>query len=452
MAIEGAQAPTEERRYPSAAMGWITVVVLFILYILSLADRYIIALLVDPIKQDLGLSDFELSLLQGPAFALLYSACAIPIGVLLDRYGRRIVLYVSVTVWSIAAAACGFTHNFWQLFAARAVLGAGEAGFSTGAYSVIGDSFPPERVSLAMSIFVMGGVMGAGIVFLLGGPLVAALQAAGPADYGVFGVLEPWRQVFIITGVPGIFLAFLIFLFRETRKPVSTKDLQAKPAGLGYGEAFAFIRKHKSFYFAAFVGISTVFAVTIGLQLWTPSFLIRTHGWEPAQIGIVMGVAQILAALTLPLHGWAVDKLYQRGMKSAHMTWCIASALLGVVFGVGAYLSPNPWIGVTLFGCYMATGMAASSIGPALVQIATPARLRGRVSALFVLVTGLVAMGLGPTMVGFVTDHVLRDEAKIGWSLIIVVSLVLPAAALIYNVGRTRLDDTLADAAALARA
>ncbi|GAN00323.1 permeases of the major facilitator superfamily [alpha proteobacterium U9-1i] len=430
---QATQAAPANGDYPSALMGWATVAILFILYVLSLTDRYIIALLVQPMKADLGLSDFQLSLLQGPAFALLYSACAIPIGILLDRFGRKLVLYFSVTVWSIAAAMCGFAQGFAGIALARAVLGAGEAGFSTGAYSVIGDSFRPDRVSFAMSIFVMGGVMGAGFVFLLGGPLVAALHENGAVDLGAFGTLEPWRQAFILTGIPGVFLAFLIFFFREKKRP------PGQVVTLGYGEAFSYVKKNWKFYFAVFVGISVVFAVTIGLQLWTPAFLIRIHGWEPARIGIVMGIAQILAATTLPLHGWIVDKLYGRGMKTAHFTWVMGSTALGIIVGSLAYLVPDPMIAVALFGLFMACGMAASSIGPALVQIATPAHLRGRVSAMFVVCTGLIAMGLGPTTVGFITNYVLRDEMKVGWSLIISLCVVLPIAIAVLSLGRTKL-------------
>lgn len=440
------QAAPDNGQYPSALMGWATVAILFILYVLSLTDRYIIALLVQPMKADLGLSDFQLSLLQGPAFALLYSACAIPIGILLDRYGRKLVLYFSVTVWSIAAAMCGFAQGFVGIALARSVLGAGEAGFSTGAYSVIGDSFRPDRVSLAMSIYVMGGVMGAGFVFLLGGPLVAALHEAGSFDAGPLGQLEPWRQAFILTGVPGIFLAFLIFFFREKKRP------EGQVATLGYGQAFAFVKKNFQFYFAVFIGISVVFAVTIGLQLWTPAFLIRVHGWDPAQIGIAMGIAQILAALTLPLHGWAVDKLYAGGMKSAHFTWVMGSSALGVVVGVAGYLASDPMLTIVAFGIYMATGMAASSIGPALVQIATPAHLRGRVSAMFVVCTGLVSMGLGPTTVGFLTQFVFRDEMKVGWSMITSLLVVLPFAIAVLGLGRTKLSGMMDAAAAPAAA
>ncbi len=411
--------------YPGPAAGWLTVAVLFTLYILSLTDRYIIALLVEPVKRDLGLSDFEISLLQGPAFALLFCLCAIPAGLALDRFPRRRVLYAAVTVWSVAAALCGLARGFLDLFAARAVLGAGQSGFGTGSYSLIGDSFPPQRVSLAMSVYVMGGVMGAGIVFLLGGPIVAAVTRAGSIDIPVLGSLEPWRQVFLLTGLPGLLLALLVFLFREPPR-------RARPAGAGtgYGEALIWLRGNARLYAAIFLGFGTTYAVTIGFQLWAPSHFMRVHGWDPARTGVVLGIVQVLAALSLPLHGGMVDRLFRGGRRDAHLFWCLSTVLAAAPCGIAAFLVGDAWATVVLFGLFMALILSTASMGPALVQVVTPPHLRGRVSAIYVLVTGLLAMAGGPATVGFITDHILGDAKRVGLSLILtVIFLLLPAAA-----------------------
>lgn len=411
--------------YPSPATGWVTVAVLFALYILSLTDRYIIALLVEPMKSDLGLSDFQISLLQGPAFALLFCLCAIPVGIGLDRFSRRLVLYGAITLWSVAATACGLARGFGELFVARAGVGAGQSGFGTGSYSIIGDSFPPHRVSLAMSIFVMGGVMGAGIVFLLGGPIVALAMEAGPVDLPLLGIVQPWQFVFIVTGLPGVLLALLVFLFRE---PVR----HARPASVGYGPAIAFLRENKRLYAAIFLGFGTTYAVTIGFQLWMPTYFIRTHGWAPAQVGMVLGVAQILGAATLPLHGWIVDLLFRRGRRDAHLFWCVVTVLAAAPCAVASVLVSNGWVAVVLFTLFVACVLSTASMGPAITQIVTPPTLRGRVSALYVLVTGLIAMALGPSMVGFITDKLLGDEQKVGLSLLLTVPLLLlPAVGML---------------------
>ncbi len=416
--------------YPSPAMGWLTVAILFLLYILSLTDRNIMALMVGPIKQDLGLSDLQISLLQGPAFAILFCLCAIPVGMALDRYSRRLVLYLSVTVWSIAAAACGLAGSFAALAVARAGVGAGESGFGTGSYSIVGDSFPPHRLSLAMSVFIMGGVMGAGIVFLIGGPIVATAMKAGPTIWPIFGLLQPWQQVFIMTGAPGIALALLVFLFREPprRKMVS--------GGAGYGEAWLFLRQHKPLFLAAFVGFGLAYAATIGFQLWTPVYLARIHGWQPDRIGPVIGIAQISAAALIPLHGWIVDRLYRQGRKDAHLLWCVFTVLAAAPFGIGAFLVASPWVTIACYWMFMALILSTASMGPATVQVATPPHLRGRVSALYVLASGLIAMAGGPAFIGIMTTLVMQDEMKLGYSLIASIFCVLLPAALLFALGR----------------
>ncbi len=422
----GADAvPEREAGYPSPGMGWLTVAILFLLYILSLTDRNIMALMVGPIKADLGLSDLQISLLQGPAFAILFCLCAVPLGMALDRFRRRIVLYISITAWSLAAASCGLASSFAMLFLSRAGVGAGESGFGTGSYSIVGDSFPPEKVSLAMSVFIMGGVMGAGIVFLVGGPIVAAVMKGGPSIWPLLGTLQPWQEVFILTGAPGLVLAFLVFAFREPprrRKAAATA---------GYGEAWEFLRAHPPLFVANFIGFGLAYAVTIGFQLWTPSYFVRVHGWEPARIGIVLGIAQIAAAAMMPVHGWIVDRLYRQGRTDAHLQWCMLTVLLAAPCGIAAYLVTNPWATVGLYWLFMTLILSTSSMGPAIVQVVTPQHLRGRVSAIYVLATGLIAMAGGPAFVGFVTDKVLGNERLVGVSLIIsVVCVLLPAVAL----------------------
>jgi MFS family permease len=423
-------AGTTSAHYPSPAMSWLTVAILFLLYILSLTDRNIMALMVGPIKRDLGLSDLQISLLQGPAFAVLFCLCAIPLGMALDRYSRRVVLYLSVTLWSIAAASCGLAGSFAALAVARAGVGAGESGFGTGSYSVVGDSFPPHRVSLAMSVFIMGGVMGAGIVFLLGGPIVAAAMKAGPATWPLFGTLQPWQQVFVMTGAPGILLALLVFVFREPPRR------KAASAGAGYGEAWAFLRQHKPLYIATFIGFGLAYAVTIGFQLWTPAYLSRVHGWQPGQIGPVIGIAQIAAAAMIPLHGWIVDTLYRRGRRDAHLYWCMLTVLAAAPFGIAAFLVASPWATIACYWCFMALILSTSSMGPATVQVVTPQHLRGRVSALYVLASGLIAMAGGPAFIGIVTTLVIGDDMKVGYSLAASVICIALPAVLLFALGR----------------
>lgn len=429
-----ATAPPERQVYATPFMQWLTVAVLFVLYIRSLADRYLIALLVEPIKADTGMSDFEISLLQGAAFAVLYCICAIPVGLMLDRFSRRWVLFGCVAIWSLGAAGCGIVATFAGLAVMRSLVGAGEAGFSTGAYSIVGDTFAPQRVSFAMSIFVMGGVMGAGIVFLLGGPLVEIVLNGAISHWPLMGNFAPWQQAFIVTGLPGVLMAFMVFLFREPeRRHVRTAS------GGGYGEAIRFMRSHWKVYLAILLGFGLAYTSTIALQLWLPAFFGRAHGWGPKEIGFSLGIAQIAGALTLPLHGHIVDTLYKRGRHDAHLLWCMFTVVLAIPLGVATVLVASPIFAVVLFGLYMACILSTASMGPASVQVVTPQALRGRASAVYVLVTGLIGMAVGPALVGWLTDSVFGDSAKLGLSLIVLISGMLLAVIVLFAFGRAQM-------------
>ena len=423
--------PIVTEEYPRPAMAWLTVAILFLLYILSLPDRNIMALMVEPIKADLGLSDLHISLLQGPAFALLFCLCAVPVGMALDRFSRRRVLYVSVTLWSLAAASCGLAGGFAALFLSRALVGAGESGFGTGSYSIVGDSFPPQRVSFAMSICILGGVRGAGGVFLIGGPVVATMMKAGAVHWPILGTLQPWQQVFLATGLPGVLLAFGVFAFGEPPRRRSAL------ASAGYSEALGFMRQHPMLFGAIFGGFGLAYAVTIGFQLWTPSYFVRVHHWEPARIGLVLGLTQIAAAALMPVHGWIVDALYRRGRHDAHLFWCLITGLCAAPCGIAAFLVASPWATVAFYGLFLTLILSTASMGPAIVQVVTPSYLRGRVSALYVLSTGLIALAGGPSVVGLITDKVLHDPHKIGMSLIATIFCVLLPAALLFALGRS---------------
>ena len=156
--IDDSPAPAAEAEagYPARGVAWWTVTVLTILSCLSLLDRQIMALLIPDIRRELGLSDFQMGLLQGVVFSLFYVTFGLLFGWIIDRFSRRGVVYAGVTFWSLATAACGMASNFFQLMLARFGVGAGEAALNPAAYSIISDSFPKRRLSFALSVFGAG--------------------------------------------------------------------------------------------------------------------------------------------------------------------------------------------------------------------------------------------------------------------------------------------------------
>ena len=173
------QGGNAARTYPAPLIAWYGVFVLFLLYGLSIVDRLIISLLVGPIRSDLGISDFQFSLLQGVAFGIFYATFALPIGALVDRYSRRKLIFWGVFVWSLATLACGAARSYLQLFLARIGVSAGESTLSPAAYSMLADSFPPQRLTTAMTLFSLGGFVGYGLAYILGGTIITLASAGG---------------------------------------------------------------------------------------------------------------------------------------------------------------------------------------------------------------------------------------------------------------------------------
>ena len=169
-----ASVEAEAGLYPPPLLAWVTVAVLFVAYIFSFIDRMIIGLLVEPMKADLNLSDTQISLLQGLAFAIFYTLVGLPPGRLIDRAARLRVAAVGVALWSIMTMACGLAGQYWQLFVARMGVGVGEATLSPAAYSIISDSFPQRRMGLAMGVYGLGSAVGAGLAFIIGAAYLAA--------------------------------------------------------------------------------------------------------------------------------------------------------------------------------------------------------------------------------------------------------------------------------------
>ena len=222
----GSGAGTEPP-WPNPAYAWYVVLVLYLCAIMSFVDRQIIALVVEDIKVDLGLTDLHIGLLQGPPFGIFYAVMAMPIALAADRQNRRNIIVAGITFWSMATAACGMAGSFWHLFLARIGVGVGEASLGPSAYSIISDYFPKQKLSLAMAVFTMGNLTGVGLAMLLGGALIVALKAIGPVELWLIGTLQPWQFTFVLVAIPGVILAALVSTIRE---PVRRGQFEAAAA------------------------------------------------------------------------------------------------------------------------------------------------------------------------------------------------------------------------------
>lgn len=417
----------------SPAAAWGTVGILMVFSLVSVLDRQIISLLVTPIKADLNLSDTEVGMLQGFAFGLFYSLAALPLGYLVDRFPRRIILYLGITVWSLSAAFCGLARNFAELFAGRMAVGAGEATLAPAAVSLISDLFPPDRVALPMGIYSAGYFLGSGLALAIGGVIVGLFAGHAQVIVPVIGAVYSWQAVFLVTGLPGVVIALLAFAVSDAR-PSTARTARGGSPVPGLGPLF---RERGSLLIRCFVGFAFTALISYAISAWTPAFLERRFGLRPQEIGWSFGLATALSGAIGAFGGGVLlDRVYRSGRRDAYLLVSGVAVLVAMPLLAGAYFMSTPGLMLLMLAAGMGgVGVTAASSYSVWRLVAPPA-LRGRVTALFVLITGLLGGGLGPVSVALVTEYVLGDEARVGEAIAIVVGVVLPIVSILLLTGR----------------
>jgi MFS family permease len=410
---------------------------LTLLYVFSYIDRTILTLLVAPIRADLQISDTEISLLHGFAFAIFYTLLGLPLGRLADSRHRISIISIGVAVWSIMTAITGFAKSFWQLFLARMGVGVGEAALSPAAYSVIADYFPPDKLSRAMSTYVMGTYLGMALAYIIGGGVVGALEGMPPFSLPFVGELAAWRMAFLVVGLPGIVLALLVWTVREPQRRGALRN-QGKPvASVPLRDLFAFITRHRRTYTAHFLGFGLLCLLINGMALWTPTFLIRVHGWSIGEAGIAYGaMIGIFGGSGVVAGGWVSDRLERRGVRGA----CLLAAAVGTSCAVVPTalmpLMPTDTLVLILMAPALFFGSFPFGLAVSALQQITPNQMRGQVSAIYLFFCNLLGIGCGPLVVALVTDYIFRDDAALGYSMSIVGGLSALAAAIVLFAGR----------------
>ena len=420
-------ASRDSSAYPSSFAAWYSVAVLMLMYIFSFIDRTTISLIVEPMKRDLQISDTQIGMLQGLAFALLYTFLGLPIARLSDRHSRRGIIAAGVFIWSIMATLCGFARTALQLFVARIGVGVGEAALSPAAYSIITDSFPRSKLGKAFGVYNIGITIGAGIAFLVGGIVVAAVSHAG-ATYTLplFGEVRAWQMVFIVTGAPGMLLPLLLLTFREpVRRGVLRTSPDAPAAELlrpPLREVLCYVWLNRKFYCLYFVALALLAMCGYCVAAWLPTAIIRSYGVSYGQVGKVLGVSTILMNSTgMLLAGILCDRLTRKGHKDAPIIVALMSTCGIAVFSCLPTLMPTVtlvWIAIFVSGL---TFNAYNGVGPMAINQVTPNQYRAQVSAVYLFVVNALGLGVGPTLVPLLNDHLFHDPLKIRFSLIIVV-------------------------------
>ena len=420
--------------YPSPRYAWYVAAILTLANASSFVDRQILGLLVAPIRRDLGVSDTQIGVLYGLAFAAFFTLLGVPIGRLADRGSRRMIIGFGIAAWSAMTIACGLARTYEQLLLARFGVAIGEATLAAPAMSILSDYFPRERRATVLSVFAIGVYAGAGLANLIGGALLLRASATGTVVWPIVGEIRDWQRVFVIVGVPGLLIASLIATVRE---PVRRETGQpGDGAAFGINDVIAYVRANRRTYICHSLGYALFALVNYAGAAWFPTMIMRTFAWTPARTGITLGsLTATLGVVGVVVGGRVADALLARGYTDAKLRVGIVAALANLVCGTICLLAPTASIAIGALVPYNFFASFAFGAAVAAVQEITPNRMRAQVGAAVMSTLTLIGLGLGPSIVGLITDRVFGDDAAVRYSLLIVTIVGLGAAASLLTAG-----------------
>jgi predicted MFS family arabinose efflux permease len=416
---ESMESATESLRAPRQLAGRsLTLALLAAVFALNFMDRQIVAILSEPIKHEFGLSDAQVGLLYGFAFAVVYSAAGVPIARWADRGDRARIINASLAFFSLMTIGCGLAASYAQLLAARIGVAVGEGGTNPSSHSLIADLYPEERRATAMGVFALGPNAGILLGFAFGG-------AIGQA----FG----WRAALVCAGAAGLtFAALTTWLLKDAPRNAPAKERQ------DWAQALRSLFRHRSMR-QLFIGGAVMSVAVYAAIGWLPAFLIRSHGFGTASAGLVLAILLGgLGAVGTLAGGWLADRLGSRDAAWRLRVVAVAQ-IVTVPFWLGALLVQEAAL-MVLFLCVPAAALCfylAPSFA-AVQSLAEPAR-RALAAALLILVGSLIGLGIGPLAVGALSDALrpAHGAESLRLALLVVVPLLVWSAVHYLAASRT---------------
>ena len=387
-----------ERLTSQSWYRWYAVGVLTAVYASSQVDRQIMAILLEPIKIELQASDTQMGFLVGLTFAIFYATLGMPIAMLADRTNRRNIITAAISIWSAMTVVCGYAGNFLQLSLARIGVGIGEAGSSPPSHSIIADLFSPEQRGTAMGTFALGVNFGLLIAYLAGGWLSENLG---------------WRMTFVVVGLPGLLIALVLYMTvsepkRGAAELAPAEDSDSAPA---FRTVAAHMWRVRSIRHLCIGGALAGF-IGYGFVLWMPSFLVRSHGLSPTEVGLTLALMTgVIGAMGTFTAGKLTDVLARRDVR--WRAWVVAVGKGGYVpFLAAVFMVDELWLALLLYivpaffgGFYLAPTFS-------LIQSLVSLRMRALASSIVLFVLNIIGMGFGPQLVGILSDWFAPEYGK----------------------------------------
>ena len=410
--------------YPHPRVAWTLIAFLTLAYISSFLDRYILGLLIDPIKADTGATDTQMGLLSS-AFTWIYALAALPLGFLVDRTNRTRLVAVGIALWSAATVWTGTARGFATLFAARASVGVGEAVLSPAAFSMIGDSFPKERRGLPIAVYSMALVIGASIANLLSGGIIKWARTVGDVALPLVGEVATWQFIFIVVGLPGFALAVAFLFLREPPR------IESSPReGASFTDAFAWIGANAAAFFTFVPIFMCMVAIAYGQFFNAPMFS-RTYGWDTADYAIVNGLSILaISPATYIFAGRWSDRRVAAGDRAAPLKLAILGLFVMVPSAAVAPLLPTGWMAFALL-CVTTLGIGlVSATGVNALLAIVPGDVRGVIVSVYYFFISFIGGALSPPFIGWLNDTAFGGESLRHAMAIYPLAFGLPVMAL----------------------
>ena len=392
------------------------------------ANNTVVGLLLTMIKKDFGLSDTGVSWIVGMAGVLFAAGVSLPIARLVDRKSRKTIIGVGLVVTGLGTVVCGLSRGFWGLLIGRLIGGGGASGNGPAVYSMLADSLPPEKLPRALAFMNIGFALSRPAALVFGGALILLVVAMPEVSLPWIGTLHGWQIIFLCLAIPEIVLGIvaLAFLHEPRRRGLASAEVIPLP------DVFRYLWEHRRAFAPMFGGLM-LNSLAYGIAAWEPAFYERTYGWKPAQYGIIGGSIQfVLAPAFMLASGFLAEWLAKKGHDDANMRVVFYGMLLHLPFAFVYPLLPDPHWAVVIASINTCISGSLGVPQNAALQVILPNRMRGIITALYLLTFTLIGFGLGPTVLALITDYVIGDESKIRYSIVLLQVLVGPLATYIF--------------------
>jgi len=417
------------RPWPSRPAAYYALSVIILATMLNFFDAGVFAMMSQRIKIDFHLTDEQLGFLIGPANVVFYVLIGIPMARLVDMYSRKIVLACGIAAIGGITALGGLAQNFTQLFSSRMLVGAGGSAHAPGAYSMLSDLFPPERLPRAIGFLQLGFIGGSALGIFLGGHLIH-WATTWPTSQWMGLTIHGWQWILMMVGAPGLLISALLLLAREPARQGVTAQGKALPITAVLHEIWS----RKAIYLPLFIGLAFSATQAIGMQPWRAPFLIRTYGWNEAKIGNWLGFTFLAASLMGAVLGTVLVEHLSKRYKDAHVRAATILFAAAAPFEIIAPLMPTGELSLLCLGVALMCGLASAVPQNSAIQRVTPNEMRGQITAIYLFMF-IVFGALGSQLIGSITQRVFGNDADLWKTVVLTSSILMPAAAIAISRG-----------------